>query len=120
MEPGDHARQARYLLSIVDHSLIAANRQHQSEVLWGVATQIVKAVAKLHNLRNGSHRDLFRAVRRIGSYTANDPDLIHEFLSVRELHVNFYDGEMNDAEIEERRAITIQFVAKMQRILDPN
>lgn len=118
MEPREHTVQAWYLLSIVDHSLVVANRQHRSEVLWGAATQMVKAVAKTHNLPNRSHRDLISAVRRIGMRLAQDTDLIVDFNKIEELHKNFYDGELNDADIEEGHVVTTRFVTKMQQILD--
>lgn len=117
MTPHEHAAQSRFLLDIIDHPLVAANPQLLSEVLWGAATQMVKAVAKTHNRPNHSHRQLFHAVRWIGRNAAHDPDLLNEFGRIEELHVNFYDGEMNRADIAERRSATIQFFAKMQRIL---
>ncbi len=116
MNPYEHAGQARYLLSVVSHPLAASNRQLLSEILWGAATQMVKSVAKAHNLRNNSHRALFRAVSRIDTRLAPNQGLMLDFNSAEELHVNFYDGDMGDVEFEERRDATIRFVAKMQRI----
>ena len=118
MDADDHVVQAQYLLGIVNQPLIIANGQHRSEILWGAATQMVKAVAKTHGLPNRSHRALIGAVRWTGNNLAQDPDLIVDFNHIEELHKNFYDGDMYDAEIEEGSVITARFVNKMQIILD--
>ena len=89
MESQEHARQSRYLLTSLEHLHIYGNPQLLSEVLWGAATQMVKAVAKRHNLPNGNHRELFRAVREVGANIEPDPDLIREFGRVGQLHENF-------------------------------
>ena len=117
MEPEDHVRQAFHLLDISDRTLIAANGQLKSEVLWGVATQLVKAAGKQQNLTNSNHREMFRAVRELARRT-DDPDLMPQFGDIEKLHVNFYDGEMADNDIAERREVLSRFVAKMQRILN--
>ena len=118
MEPYEHAEQARFLLSSAVHPAIAANRLLLSEVLWGAAAQSVKAAAQFHNLRHRSHRDLFRAVRWIASNILQDPELINNFGRAGDLHANFYEGNLSAAEIAEYRATTVQFVAKMQRIIN--
>ena len=117
MEPLEHMAQADYLIDVSDDPLIAANLQLQSEVLWGAATQAVKAVAKSNNLPCGSHRELFRAVRECARRT-EDAYLVREFGNIEKLHVNFYDGEMGSDEIARHRRTTTRFVAKMQRIIN--
>ena len=102
---------------MVNHPLIAANPQLLSEILWGAAAQMVKAVAKRRNLPNRSHRELFRAVRALAHQT-DDDELLPEFGTIEKLHVNFYDGEMTDAEIEKKRTVTLQFISKMQSLLN--
>ena len=79
---------------------------------------MVKAVAKMHNLPNQSHRDLFRAIRRIGTHIMQDRHLMREFVRINDLHENFYEGEMTDVEIAQRHATTSRFVTKMQQVLD--
>ena len=118
MESHEHIRQARFLLNSLNHPLVAGNSQLLSEILWGTATQMLKAVAKTLNIPCGSHRELFRATRHIGTRVTADPDLIREFGRVGQLHENFYDGDMSDTEIAVRHAVALRFVAKMQRILD--
>ena len=78
---------------------------------------MLKAVAKAHNLPNRSHRDLFRAIRQIGNSIAQDSRLIREFARIDDLHENFYEGQMNNAEIAQCRAVTFRFVSKIQRLL---
>ena len=102
---------------MVDHPIITTNRQLQSEILWGVATQLVKAAAKQQNLPNGNHRELFRAVRELGRLTG-DSDLLAQFGDIERLHVNFYDGEMENAGIAQRRLVLSRFIAKIQSILN--
>ena len=117
MEPQDHVRQALHLLDISSHSPISTNGQLQSEVLWGVATQLVKAAGKQENLPNSSHREMFRAVRELARRT-DDPDLVPQFGDIEKLHVNFYDGEMVENDIAERRLVLTRFIGKIQRILN--
>ncbi len=123
MDTQAHVRRARYFLSAAEHPDVVANAQHRSEMLWGAATQMVKAAAKLRRLPNDSHRDLFRAVRRLGTDNAYTT-LTREFGQAEKLHNNFYDGEMSDAEIVHSHSSVRahssvrEFVAKMQRIVD--
>ena len=117
MDSREHAAQARFLLAVAGLPPVVANRQLRSEALWGAATQMVKAVAKAHNRANRSHRQMIYAVRWISANAANAPELPTEFSRIERLHVNFYDGELSDAEIDDLHDATAQFVAKMQRIL---
>ena len=117
MESHEHMAQADYLMDIADHPLIADNLQLQSEVLWGAATQMVKAVAKSSLLPCESHRELFRAVRECARRTA-DASLLREFDNIEELHVNFYNGELSSDAVADLYDDTTGFVAKMQRILN--
>lgn len=117
MESQEHVQQAYRLLDISDNSLISANRQLHSEVLWGVATQLVKAAGKQENLPNSNHRELFRAVRELARRT-DDRDLLHQFGDMEKLHVNFYDGEMAENDVLERRLVLTRFIDKMERILE--
>lgn len=89
-----------------------------SGVVWGVATQMLKAVAKMNNLPCEPHREMFRAVRAIGETITPDVELIREFGRAGALHKNFYDGEMSSDEIAEGRAMAAKFIVKMQRIID--
>ncbi len=114
----DAREQAVRLRDFANHPLISGNHQLRSEVLWGVAQQMVKAVAKIHNLPNSTHRDMFRAVRLIGTTIVDDVNLLPEFGRISDLHINFYDGEMDRAEIADRSMIVVLFADKMQRILD--
>lgn len=118
MDARERAAQSALLRDIVSHPLISGNLKLQSEVLWGIATQMVKAVAKAHNVPISTHRDLFRAVRSIGTTVVDDESLLPEFGRISELHINFYDGEMDAAAITDRSAIVLVFTDKMQRILD--
>ena len=117
MDSREHAAQADFLLAVAEQLPVVANGQLRSEALWGAATQMVKAVAKAHNRANRSHRQLIYAVRWIEANAANDPELASDFSRIERLHVNFYDGELSDAEIDDLHDATAQFVAKMQRIL---
>ena len=118
MDAREHAVQAVRLRDLANHPLISGNHQLRSEVLWGVATQMVRAVAKVHNLPNSTHRDLFRAVPLIGTTIADDVNLLPEFGRISDLHNNSYDGEMDGAEIDDRSTMAILFADKMQRIPD--
>lgn len=117
MDSREHAAQARFLLAIAGQPPVAVNGQLRSEALWGAATQMVKAVAQAHNRANRSHRQMIYAVRWLSANAANDPELPTDFSRIERLHVNFYDGELSDAEIDNLHDATAQFVAKMQRIL---
>ena len=78
---------------------------------------MVKAVAKANNLPNDSHREMFRAVRRIGDRISY-PTLVREFGQAEKLHNNFYDGEMSAAEFSHARLRVHEFVRIMQSTLN--
>ena len=118
MEFYEHVGQARFLMGILNQPPISGNMQLLSEVMWGVATQMLKAVAKMNDLPCETHREMFRAVRAIGETITPDVELIREFGRAGELHKNFYDGEMSRDEIVQGRAMAAKFIVKMQRIID--
>ena len=118
MDSREHAAQADFLMVAAELPPVVANGQLRSEALWGAATQMVKAVAKAHRRANRSHRQLIYAVRWLGANAANDPELANDFSRIERLHVNFYDGELSDDEIDVLHHATGEFVAKMHRILN--
>ena len=118
MDSRAHAAQADFLMVAAEQPPVVANGQLRSEALWGAATQMVKAVAKAQRRANRSHRQMIYAVRWLGANTANDPELANDFSRIERLHVNFYDGELSDDEIDVLHHATGEFVSKMQRILN--
>ena len=87
-----------------------------SEKGWGAASQMVKAVAEKRRWDHKSHHDLHDAVDKLADET-KDSDLILQFGSAANLHINFYEGWLS------RPAITLhlhqvnQLLAKLRNQL---
>jgi len=66
-----------------------------SELLWGVITQSIKALASLYQVFWTNHRDFFNFTRQIAK-ESNDPEYHKLFLDLNVLHKNFYDKEIEE------------------------
>ena len=68
--------------------------QKASELLWGAITQSIKALASLSGIHIHSHNFFKRYTREI-SKDIGDPEYHELFLSLQQLHQNFYDEQID-------------------------
>ncbi|MEL9991895.1 MAG: PaREP1 family protein [Thermoproteus sp.] len=69
------------------------------EKIWNSVVQAVKAVAERRGWRHDSHRLVWAAVRRI-SQERGDPAYVERFAAVEQLHVNFYEGHLEEYDVK--------------------
>ncbi len=87
-----YARAAFELLDIATGHLQNGDLRQASEMGWGAAAQIVKAVAENWNTEHNSHRGL---VQLVGELDAARPvsELKDGFEIAQNLHQNFYEND---------------------------
>ena len=88
-----------------------------SEKLWGAAAHAVKAVAKQRGWRHDSHTLLFRSVRTIAA-TSGNSRIVAQFQSASDLHINFYEAELDFERLLRNADDVSEFLDAMSRLLD--
>ncbi len=79
-----------HYLSNADETIEKKEYRKASELLWGGVTQQVKFLAASKNIRIRSHTD-FRNFIRALSIELKDPGTYDLFITIEQLHRNFYD-----------------------------
>ncbi|MBS7638460.1 PaREP1 family protein [Candidatus Bathyarchaeota archaeon] len=87
-----------------------------SEKLWGVAAEIVKAIASKRGIELRSHRDLWVFVDRLAE-ELKDPDIVRLFSIANALHQNFYEDWMPLSVVEKNAEAVIQLNEKLEKLL---
>ncbi len=80
-----------------------------SEKGWGAASQMVKAVAEVRELRHDGHALLWAVVD-----TFRDPQLRADFGLASALHINFYEGWLSESLVSQY----LEGVGSFMRALD--
>ena len=93
--------------------LANGDRLQASEKGWGAASHGVKAIAEGRGWRHKSHADLFDVVRRLTN-EMEQPEIRTLFKVANELHINFYEGWLDDEDI----ARDIESVRRLLAMLD--
>ena len=88
-----------------------------SEELWGAAAHAVKAVAEQRGWRHDSHALLFRAVRTMAA-TSGSPGIISLFQSANDLHINFYEAELDLERLLRNADYVSEFLDVISGLLD--
>ena len=90
-----HLEISEQLLRQASDELDAGDLIQSSEKAWGAVVHYVKSVAVERGWAHDTHRDIFTNVGRIiGNRDADDPRR-RLLKSVRALHVNYYEDEMD-------------------------
>ena len=106
---GQLLRQARA-------ELAAGDVRQASEIGWGAAAQIVKAIAARHGWEYQGHRELFLAVDRLRRETG-DPDVRRLFDVASALHINFYEDWRSGDSVAEALDDVEHFVNKLEPLV---
>lgn len=88
-----------------------------TELIWGFVTQEVKAFAALRGLHLGTHRQLANFCRDL-SRALGDDYFRSEFHLLNTLHVNFYEGILNEAEIPEYALRAWVFAGRLRALAE--
>ena len=87
-----------------------------SEKGWGAASQMVKAAAESRGWRHDQHRLLLRAVT-ILNQEQDDLEISRLFALARNLHENFYEGQMSAAWVASALEDVGRLVDKLEALL---
>lgn len=90
-----------------------------SEKGWGATAQMVKAVAEERGWDHSRHAQLIGTVRRVVAETG-DQELWLAFGAARDLHENFYEGEMGANDVDYHLGHVTQFIERMRGLIDGN
>ena len=113
-----YREQSRVFLEQAYRELQEGDLYQASEKGWGASSQMVKAVAEERGWDHTRHRDLFSDVFRLRRETG-DRDISRLFEPANLLHANFYEGEMDQADVEDALERIRQFVEKLEALLPP-
>ncbi len=94
-----HLEVSRNFLVHAREQLALGDSLQASEKGWGAAAHAVKAIAERRGWRHNSHRDLYRAINRIAAEMDRE-DILDLFSIANALHQNFYEGWMEDENID--------------------
>ena len=111
MTPNEHARQAYEFLEQAENELAAGDKLQASEKLWGAATQAVLSILTTEGRRSKTHRDLKEAVYRLSADMGED--VYDGFAIAEKFHANFYNGFMEDYQIESDKGRVHNFVHRL-------
>ena len=94
-----HLEVSREFIIHAKEQLALGNSLQASEKGWGAAAHAVKATAERRGWQHKSHRDLYRAINRIAAEMDRE-DILDLFSIANALHQNFYEGWMEDENID--------------------
>ena len=120
MTPAQQYRDmsARYLRQ-AHAELTAGDYPQASEKFWGAATQQVKAVAQQRGLRHRGHYLLVDAVKQLAD-KSRDPELNRLFKTAQDLHVNFYEHNLDPRIVHGMAEDVRELISRLQAIDDPH
>ena len=98
-----HIATSRCLLEQAEREYRAGDVLQASEKGWGAAAHAVKAIAEGRGWEHGRHGHLFRAARRIAN-ELGQPKVWDLFHVASAQHQNFYEGWLDDEDVEEALA----------------
>ena len=90
-----HSDTSRVMMGQAGVELAKGDSLQASEKGWGAAAHAVKAIAEGRGWQHKSHADLFNIVRWL-SDEVEQPDIHTLFRSASGLHINFYEGWLDD------------------------
>ncbi len=112
----DHAHAAREFLAASDGEFDAGDDMQAAEKLWGAFSHAVTAVSLERGWLYGTHRKTVDAGRRLARELNNgNLEAVDE---ARLFHNHFYNGSMEDYEMEYGRPIVHDFVHRALGLLN--
>lgn len=87
-----------------------------SEMLWGTATQAVKALAASKGIRLYGLQDLYGFVRQVAK-EKNDDTIRSTFYELHTLHTNFYDENIPEDDFPRYYELTVGFVSRIYGLI---
>ncbi len=112
-----HSEVSRPFMQQADEELDRGDYLQASEKAWGAAVRAVNSVAGQRGWEHDSHRQLFSAARRIAEEN-QDPEVRVLFGVASSLHVNFYEGWMDEATVVGNIDSVKQLLNKLEMLED--
>ena len=112
----EYVQQGRVFLEQAEEEVRREDLRQASEKGWGAASQLIKAAANEYDMEHDRHGRLYQVARRLASDN-DDPEIRKQFGLAGELHSNFYEGFMNQGDVELHLAEVVQFVDRVEGIL---
>ncbi len=112
----EHAQTAREFLEASDREFAAGDILQGSEKLWGAFSHAVTAISRERGWDYGTHRKTITSGQRLAD-ELDDANLQAGVWAARSFHLNFYNGSMEDYEMELGRPIVRAFVERALGIL---
>ena len=107
-----HADTSRRLIGQAAAYLAEGDGLQASDKGWSAASHAVKAIAEGRGWRHKSHADLFRVVRRLTA-EMEQPEIRRLFDVANGLHINFYEGWLDDEAIAKNLASVRRLTAML-------
>ena len=108
-----HIATSRRLLDQAEREYRAGDVLQASEKGWGAAAHAIKAIAEERGWEHDRHGHLFGAARRI-SNELDQPRVWDLFQVASAQHKNFYEGWLDDEDVEQALIRIRQLLALLQ------
>lgn len=119
----DPGTRIEIYLKMSDKYLREAEELHQKgeltqagEKYWGSVVALLKAIAEARDRRHYSHRDIRELVSDLVEET-KDRDLAIGYSAAERLHANFYEDFMRPTDFEFIRAVVLELIEGLKRIV---
>ena len=110
-----HTDVSRVMIGQAGVELANGDSLQASEKGWGAAAHAVKAIAERRGWRHTSHADLFKVARMLTDET-DQPELMERFMTANGLHINFYEGWLDDEAIAKNLASVRRLLAMLYEV----
>ncbi|MDT7864506.1 MAG: PaREP1 family protein [Thermoproteota archaeon] len=111
-----HLKLAEKFLREAEELLAKGDYVQASEKGWGVAAQMVKAVAAKENLELRSHASLWEYIDKLAE-KLQDVELRRLWWTANNLHQNFYENWMTPRDVKYAIEDVKKFVEKLKKLL---
>ena len=113
----DHRLISRILMQQARAELDSGDLVQASEKAWGATARALKAIADRRGWRHNRHYDYLQIITRLEELTGRR-ELRRSFNAARELHSNFYEGWMDEAEVHKNMVAVAQLVDDLHLLID--
>jgi uncharacterized protein YuzE len=113
----EHRAVSHQFIQQADEELERGDYLQASEKAWGAAVRAVKCIAGQRGWEHDSHRHLFAATRRIAD-EGQDLEIRELFGVASSLHINFYEGWMDDATVVGNIDSVKRLLSKLESLED--
>jgi hypothetical protein len=111
-----HLKLAEKFLREAEEFIAKGDYVQASEKGWGVAAQMVKAVAAKENLELRSHASLWEYIDKLAE-KLQDVELRRLWWTANNLHQNFYENWMTPRDVKYAIEDVKKFVEKLKKLL---